>query len=122
MIDAEEHVRSDDPAPARREGDHRRDRKRQEPAENEEPLATDLVGEHAGTEVREGLRDAERDDEGEDREARLEAELLLADEGQHASLETHHRPDEGVEPNEQRELRGVRAEPEPDRRHAVVSA
>ena len=52
----------------------------------------------------------------------VEAELLFADEGQHASLETHHRPDEGVESDEQRELRGVRAEPEPDGRHAVVSA
>ena len=85
-------------------------------------LRPTLVGEHAGTEVRERLRDTERDDEGEDRDARLEAELLLADEGQDASLETHHRPDEGVESDEQRELRGVRAEPEPDRRHAVVSA
>ena len=69
---------------------------------HEQPLAPDPVGERAGGEVRERLRDAERDDEGEDRGGRVEAEVLLADERQHASLEPDHRPDERVQPDEQR--------------------
>ena len=50
---------------------------------------------------------------------RAKPEVMLADERQHAALEPDHRADERVQPDEQRELARVRAQPEPDlRRHA----
>ena len=112
LVDAEQDVGRDDEAPRRREADEQRHRQRHEPAEHEQPLAADAVGERAGPEVGDGLREAEGDDEGQDRGGRVEAELALADERQHAALEPHHGADKGVERDEQAELRGVRAEPE----------
>ena len=47
---------------------------------------------------------------------RGEAEVLLADERQDAALESDHRADEGVQPDEQPELAGVRAQAELNRR------
>ena len=49
-------------------------------------------------------------------------EVLLADQRQHAPLQPHQRADERVQPNEQAELRGVRAQPEPDAAHARAVA
>ena len=49
-------------------------------------------------------------------------EVVLADQGEHASLEPNHRPDKRVEADEQAELRGVRAQPEPDAAHARAAA
>ena len=66
LVDAEQHVGCDDPAPAGGQSDHGRDRQSDEPADDEQALPTDAVGEHARTKVRERLRDPERDDEGED--------------------------------------------------------
>src|SRR5207244_10543198 len=68
------------------------------------------------------LGDAERDDEGEDRRLRGESEVALADEREHASLEPDHRADEGVQPDEERELSGVRPEPEADCRRGHARA
>src|SRR5207253_3549271 len=70
----------------------------------------------AGGEVSERLRRAEGDDEGEDRRARAQTEILFADQWQNASLQADHAPDEGVQRDEQPELAGVRAQTEPDRR------
>ena len=48
------------------------------------------------------------DDEREDRRARAQSEVLLADERQHAALESEHATDERVQPHEERELTRVR--------------
>ena len=45
-------------------------------------------------------------------------EVLLADERQHAPLQPYQRADERVQADEQAELRGVRAQPEPGAAHA----
>ena len=49
-------------------------------------------------------------------------EVVLADQRQHAALQPHHRADERVQADEQAELRGVRAQPEPDAAHARAAA
>ena len=48
-------------------------------------------------------------------ERRAQPEVLLADERQHAPLEPDHAADERVQPDEERELAGVRAQAEPHR-------
>ena len=50
---------------------------------------------------------------------RVEPEVLLADERQHAALEPDHRADERVQRDEQAELARVRAQPEPNVGHAL---
>ena len=78
----------------------------------------DTVGERAGREVRERLRESERDDEGEDRGLRGQLEVLLADQREDRSLEADHGADERVDPDEQRELAGVRPQAELNVAHA----
>ena len=80
------------------------------------------VRERAGCKVRQRLGGAEGDDEGEHRGMRGEMEVVLADQRQHAPLEPDHCPNERVEPDEQAELRSVRAQPEPDAAHARAAA
>src|SRR5205823_13951748 len=63
-----------------------------------------------------GFGGAEGDDEGEDRRGRAEAEVLLSDQRQHASLQPDHAADERVQADEERELAGVGPQAEPDRR------
>src|ERR671936_1348966 len=109
---SDEEVRDDHHPPRRRHPDQDGNRQGEEPAEDEEALAPDPIGERAGEEVRERLRRAEGDDEGEDRRLRAEAEVALADERQHAPLESDERADERVQPDEERELRRVRPQPE----------
>src|SRR5439155_11821564 len=92
------------------------------PAEHEQALAADPVGERTGDEIGQRLRHAEADDEGEHRRIGREVEVVLADQRQNAPLEPHHRPDERVDPDQQAELRGVRAQPEPDPVHACAGA
>src|SRR6266516_2293772 len=77
-------------------------------------LAPEPLGQAAGSQVRERLGRAEGDDESKDRRRRAEAEVLLADERQHAALETDHAADERVQRDEQRELVRVGAQAEPD--------
>ena len=97
------------------ERDQERNGQGEQPAEDEQALAPDAVGEPARGEVRERLGDPEGDDEGEDRALRGEPEVVLADERKHAPLEPDHRADEGVQGDEQGELPGVRAKPEANR-------
>src|SRR5581483_4883815 len=55
---------------------------------------------------------------GENRRARAQSEVVPADQRQHASLEADHRADERVQADQKRELARVRAQTEPNRRHA----
>src|SRR6266496_6635471 len=75
------------------------------------------VGERAGAKVGERLRDTESDDEGENRRARDQMEILLTDQRQHTALEPNHGADERVQADEEAELRSVCAQPEPNVDH-----
>ena len=110
LVDAEQDVGSDDPGPARGGGDEQRDGQRGSPAGDQQPPAAGALGERAGAEVGQRFREPERDDEGQDRGAGAEVEVLSADERQRRALEADHHADEGVDRDEQRELRGVLAQ------------
>ncbi len=71
---------------ARRERDQQRYRQRDEPARYEQALTADPLGEAAGGEVRDRLRDPERSDEAHDHRCGRELEILLADQRQDAAL------------------------------------
>ena len=79
-------------------------------------------GERAGAEVGERLGEPERDDERQHRRAGSQAEVLAPDQRQRRALEADHRADERVDGDQQRELRGVLAQPEPDRRGAHATS
>ena len=49
-------------------------------------------------------------------------EIALADKRQHASLQPDKRPNERVQPDEQAELRGIRAQPQPNAAHTRAVA
>src|SRR5204862_8340244 len=78
----------------------------------EQPLAPEPLGQPAGSQVRDRLGRAESDDEGKDRRGRAEAEVLLANQREHAALETDHAADERIQGDEQRELSCVGAQAE----------
>src|SRR5439155_18829670 len=62
------------------------------------------------------------DDEREHRRTRAEMELVAADERQRRTLQAHHRADERVDRDQQRELRRVLAQPEADRPRAHATS
>ena len=114
LVDAQQHVRGDDPAPARRRGDQQRDGEREHPAGDQQPAPPEPGGEAAGAQVRERLGQPERDDERQHRGLGRQAELLVADQRESRALQADHGPDERVERDQQRELRRVLAQPELD--------
>ena len=114
LVDTEQDVGGDDPAPARRDGDQQRDGQRDRPAGDQQTPAAEPLREYAGAEVGERLREAEGDDERQHRGLGGEPEVGLADERQGRALEPDHRADEGVDRDEQRELREVLAQSEFD--------
>jgi hypothetical protein len=118
LVETEQQVGGDDEPPGGRKPDQQRHRQRDQPADHEQPLAADALGEVAGGEVGERLGGAEGDDEGEDRGTRAKAEVLLADQRQHAPLQPDHAPDQRVQADQERELVCVRPQTELDRRHA----
>ena len=83
LIDAEQRIRRDNPAPARPPGNHERNRKADEPAENKHMLAAIDIGKMAGDQIGECLDDAEADDEGEDGRGRSDLEFFGADQRDH---------------------------------------
>ena len=112
LVDAEQHVGGDDERPRRRKADEHRDRHGDEPAEYQQPLASDAIGERPGSEVRDRLGETEGHHEGEDRRRRGELEVMLADQREDAPLESDHAADEGIEADEEGELCRVRTEAE----------
>jgi hypothetical protein len=120
LVHAEQHVGGDDEPPGGSQPDQQRHRQRDQPADDEETLPADPLGDVAGGEVRERLGEAERDDEGEDRRVRAQGEVLLPDQREDAPFETDHRTDQRVQRHEQRELAGVRAQAEPDGPHVAT--
>ena len=67
LVDAEQDVGGDDPAPGRRPDQQQRHGQADQPAGDQDGFAAVPVGQGAGGEVGQGLGDAERDDEGQRR-------------------------------------------------------
>jgi hypothetical protein len=109
LVGAEQDVRRDDPGPRGSHGDHQRHGQREQPAGDQKTPPADPLGERAGAEVAERLREPESDDERQHRRFRRQPEVLGADQRQCGALEPYHRADERVERDEQRELGGVLA-------------
>ena len=65
LVDAEQDVGGDDPAPGRCPDQHERDGQADQPAGDQDGFAAVAVGQGAGEEVGDGLGDAERDDVGQ---------------------------------------------------------
>jgi hypothetical protein len=103
LVDAEQDVGGDDPAPARGERDQERHRQRHGPAGDQQPPPPDPLGQRPGAEVGQRLDQPEGDDEGEDGGAGGEVELLAADQRQRRALQPDHRADEGVDRRSVRE-------------------
>src|SRR5437867_4875098 len=94
-----------------------RHRKGEQPPGHKDRLAADAVGHARSDEVDDRLRDAKADDERGDGGLRGESELLLAEERQHRPLQPDHRAHEGVQDDEDRELREILPQPEPQLAH-----
>ena len=115
LVDAEQDVGGDDPAPARRDRDQHRHRQRHRPAGDQQPPPAGALRERTGAEVGQRLDQPEGDDERQHRRVGGEVEVVAPDQRQRRALEADHRADEGVDRDEQRELRDVLAQPELDR-------
>lgn len=99
-------ARSTDP-PTRRRHQEERDRRREQPPDDQDRFAPDAVGETPRDVVRKRLRDAEDDDERQNGALRREMKFVLGDRGEDRPLHPDHRANEGVDDDEQRELREV---------------
>ena len=97
LVDAEQGVGGDDPGPARGDRDQQRYGQGERPAEDQQPSAPEPLGSDPCGEVGERLGEAEGDDERQNRRARREPEVRLADERQGRALEPDHRADERVD-------------------------
>ena len=116
LADAEEPIRDQHPAPRGRPHEEEGHRCRDRPADEQDPLSADPIGEVSGQVVRRRLDDAEHDDERQDGRAGGEVEVLLGDGRQDAALLADHGADERVDQHQQRELTRVGAKAERDRR------
>ena len=94
--------------------DQQRDGQRDRPAGDEQPPAAEPRGEAPGAEVGQRLGEPEGDDERQHRGLGGRAEVLAADQRQRRALQADHRADERVDRDQERELRGVLAQPELD--------
>ncbi len=90
---------------------HERHWEADDPTCHQHRLARVPISEQAGHEIHAGLDQTEGDDEREDHHLRADAEFLGADERDDRALESHHAADEGVDQDEERELREVLPEP-----------
>ena len=71
-------------------------------------------------EVDNGLRHSKADDERGDGGLRAEPEFLLPEEREHRAFQAHHRADEAVQEDEERELREVLPQPQPHPVHSPM--
>ena len=115
LVDPEQHVGEDDPAPRRRPDEEQRHRQPDEPAGDEDGLAPEPVRESARDEVGPGLGHPERDEERQGRGDARKAEDLGREQRDDRPLLADHPADERVDRDEQRELAEVLAQPQPDR-------
>jgi hypothetical protein len=112
LVQPQEDVRDDDPAPCRRPDEQQRYGQPNEPARHENRLATKAIGHRAGNQIRAGLRDSEGDEKGENGADTGDTEDVRGQNRQEGSLLADHPADERIDANQQRELAKVRAQPE----------
>jgi len=91
-------------------------RQADEPAKDENALATPGVSQLPGNQIGARLHHAKADDERDDKRCRIDLELLGADQRHDGSLDPDHPADEGVDQHEQGKLRPVLSQSQPDRR------
>src|SRR5438093_11150633 len=120
LIGAEQHVGKVDPPPRWCVDDQERYGQSEEPADDQDRLAADAVRRPGRDQVDHRLRHPEAHDERRDGRLRAETELLLAQEWQHRPLQAYHRADEGVQDDEERELREVLPQSEPQFAHSPL--
>ena len=122
LVHAEQHVGEHDPAPARSPDQQQRHGKADDPTGDEDGLAADAVGERAREEVGDRLDDTERGDERQRGGERGEVERPYCEQRQHGPFLADHPADEGVDADEQRELREVLAQTQTDGPRLVARA
>jgi hypothetical protein len=114
LIDAEQGVGGDDPAPAGRPHDHERNREPEEPTEDENTLAAPDIGELPGDQVGKRLDDSEADDERHHEGGGRDAELFRTDQRHDRALDADHTADKGIDEYQQRELSPIGTQAEAD--------
>ena len=114
LVDAEQDVGEDDPAPTRCEHQDERDGHGDDPAGDEDGFASDSIREGSGEEVGRGFHGAERDDEGERGGERGDPEHPIREQGKHGAFLTDHPADERVDADEETELAEVCPQSESD--------
>ena len=107
LVDPEQDVGRDDPAPVGRQDQQERDGQTDEPAGDQDRLPPDAIGQRAGDEVGDRLGQAERDEERERGGRRRQAEHLDPEQRHDRPLLPDHPADERADPDEQRELAGI---------------
>ena len=115
LVDAEQEVGGDDPAPARGHGDQQRNRQGGRPAGDQEPAPPDPLGEGAGAEVGERLGQPEGDDEGEDRARRGETEVFAPISGSVERSRPTIAPTKALTATSSANCGGVLAQAQPNR-------
>lgn len=115
LVDAEQNVGEDDPAPGRCPDDQQRHGKGEQPSGDEDGFAAEPIGERASEVVGSRLGDAERCDVGEYERVPGQVEGAFGQQGQDRLLLAHHPADQRVHGYEQDELRRVLAQPQTDR-------
>lgn len=85
----------------------RNDWRRDQPAEDQNGLAAEAIRPSAGAVVGERLRDAEHDDERQDCRPRGKRKFLFGNRREDAALDADRRPNERVDDDQERELRGI---------------
>ena len=110
LVDAQQHVWHDDPAPGRRKYDQQRHGQPDHPPSYQDLLAADSIAHPPGEQVRQRLRHTKGDDERKDGRARGQEKVMFGEQRQHSPLNANHAADEGVDDHQQRELLPVRAQ------------
>src|SRR6266540_2864592 len=115
LVDAEQDVRGDDPAPGRCPDQQERYRDGDEPAGEQDGFAAVAVGQGAGEEVDGGLGGAEGEDVGQRGGVGAEVEGVFGQQRQHGAFGAEQPADQGVDRDEQAELGGVGGQAQPRR-------
>ena len=110
LADAEQQIGKQNPGPGRRPHQDEWHGHRNEPARDEDQLAADSVRQMPRKIIGERLADAEDDDERQHCSPRRQRKFVFGDRRQNAAFQAHHRTDERIDDDEQRELPQVGAQ------------
>ena len=113
LVDAEQDVGGDDPAPGGRPDDQQGHGQADQPAGDQDGFAAVAVGQSAGQEVGGRLGQPEGNDVGEDGRDRGQPEDLGSQQRQQAAFLADHAADQGVDPDQEGELGQVGPQPQP---------